>query len=334
MLLKLKHLSFAGLTAALALIMGAGVGPEAKALDVYSHKTNQIVVQENLQYGLGISPSKLLDLSLKPGQSYEGVYSIYNEGLYDISVVVGISPFSYSADYKNVDLIRGSSYNQIQEWVEIDQGPISLKSGELKSMPFKINVPDNIRGGGQYFAFINRINPGSEPDEKGGVISGVKQIGLTVGTRVEAEGLDACGKVISQEAKSWQFKSPLVTKATIENCGNIDFTAYGRIKIENALFGGGVTYETPDDKDIGIQVFPNGESTIREKEINWDDAPTLGLFKVTQEISIGDKTETFTKTVLILPIWIIIVAVSVITMIILAIVVEKSVKKKRKAKVK
>ena len=334
MLLKLKHLSFAGLTATLALFMGAGVGPEVNALDVYSHKTARVAVQENLQYGLGISPSKLLDLSLKPGQSYEGVYSIYNEGRHDISVVVGISPFSYSADYKNIDLIRGSSYNQIQEWVEIDQGPISLKSGEIKTMPFKIDVPEDIRGGGQYFAFINRINPGSEPDEQGGTINGVKQIGLTVGTRINAEGLDACGKIIDQQISFWQPTAPLVTTATIENCGNIDFTAYGRLKIENALFGGGVIYETPAGKDIAIQVFPNGESTTREKEINWEEAPALGLFNVTQTISIGDKTETLVKTVLMLPFWVILVMIIVIVIIVVAIVLERKVRNKHKLRKK
>jgi Predicted membrane protein len=329
MTLKLKHLSFVGLLTTLALFMSAGVGLKAKALDINTHETSQIVVQENLQYGLGVSPGKLRDLTLLPGQTYEGIYKIYNEGQNDISIVIGISPFSYSADYKNVDLIRSSSFNQIQEWVEIDKDPIDLKSGELKNIPFKINVPEDARGGGQYFAFINRINPGSEPDEKGGMVSGVKQIGLTVGTKIEAEDLNACAKVTNQHAAFWQIKAPLETKASVENCGNIDFTAHGKIKIENALFGGGVAYETSDDEKVEIQVFPNNESTIRDVEINWDNAPEIGLFKVTQEISIGDKTETITKTVLMLPIWVIIVAIIVITMILLAIVIEKISKRKR-----
>jgi hypothetical protein len=331
MTLKLKFLSFVGLTATLALISSVGASPEASALDIYTHETTTIGIQENLQYGIGVSPGKIRDVDLTPGKRHEGLYRVYNEGKNDISIVIGISPFSYSADYENVNLMSSSSYNQIQEWIEIDRNPISLKAGEMKTIPFVITVPENARAGGQYFAFINRINPGSEPDEKGGMISGVKQIGLTVGTKIIGEDLNACGRVIDQKANFWQFSAPLVTTAVIENCGNVDFVAYGRLKIENALFGGGVIYETPGEKDIDIRVFPNGENTIREKDINWESAPIVGLFKVTQEVSIGDKVEVMTKTILILPLWILMIILIIILLIVLAIIIERKSRRKRRA---
>ena len=334
MTLKLKHLSFVGLAAALALFVSAGAGPEVYAVDITAHETAKIKVQDDLQYGLGVSPGKLRDLTLTPGESYEGVYRIYNEGQNDISVLIGISPFSYSADYKNVDLIRASSFNQIQEWIEIDKGPIGLKSGEIKTVPFRVNVPENARGGGQYFAFINRIDPNSEPSSQGGMISGVKQIGITVGTRVEGDDLAACGKVIRQTVNFWQFSAPLVTSAVVENCGNVDFAAFGRIKIENALFGGGLIYETPADKAVEIRVFPNGESVVREQEINWDDAPSFGLFKVTQEVAIGDKAEVVVRTVLILPVWLLITFGIIVLLVVFAIVIERKMRRNRRRKEK
>jgi hypothetical protein len=334
--LRLKPVLSFVLTATLASIIGAGVASEASAYseaELSTHQTRTISVQDNLQYGIGVSPGKLRDVKLTPGTSYEGSYQIYNEGKIDIDVVIGLSPFSYSADYENVDLMNSSSYNQIQEWVEIDHGPISLKSGEMKTVRFNVNVPENARGGGQYFTLINRIDPSSEPDDQnGGMIAGVKQIGLTVGTAIEAEGLNACGKVIEQKADFWQISAPLVTSMTVEDCGNVDFTAYAKIAVENALFGGGLVYETPADELAAIQVFPNGESKMRNKEINWDNAPMFGLFKVTQEIAIGDKTEVFVKTVLICPIWLVVLVFVILAMIILAIIIERKCRKNRKMK--
>ena len=316
-------------------LFNAWAGTQVHTLDIHDHPSTPITIQKDLRDSLGVSPGILRDIHLTPGQRYEGEYKIYNEGTNDISVVITTSPFSYSADYKNIDLMASSSYNQIQEWVEIDRNPIPLKSGETKIVPFAINVPPDTRGGGQYFSFINRIIPNSEPGNQGGTANTVKQVSLTVGTTVEGEDLDACSEMTSQKITFWQLKSPITTSATIKNCGNVDFVAYGRVEVKSAIFSDKIIYETPVSDITELRIFPNGENNSRGQEVSWNNPPMLGLFKVTQKITIGDATETITKIVLLLPLWVALIAIAaIIAIILLARATRKSFKRYRRFKIK
>jgi hypothetical protein len=69
----------------------------------------------------------------------------------------------------------------------------------------------------------------------------------------------------------------------------------------------------------------------RKSEMKWEGAPSLGVFKVTHEVTIPalNKTSTFTKTVIIIPLFLVVIILLILAVLVLKIVL---VIKKRTAK--
>lgn len=271
---------------------------------------NRINTHDDVEWGLGISPAKLF-FKAEPGDTYEGSYQAFNEGTNAFDFAIIISPAYYTSDYSGYNFNTKSKWNNIINWITIETDPIHLEPGQMVEIPFTVNVPQEALGESQFFAFINRIIPDSS--QNNGAVNTIKQIGLVSSATINGSEINGCGKIIEQKANWWQSKAPLKTFATIENCGNIDFYAAGKIIVENAFFGGGLVYESSAEQ---LYLVPE---TQRDFELNWSNAPTFGIFKITQQIQVFDEPKVFEKIVILCPFWIIILIIITIYLLIIAI---------------
>ena len=71
---------------------------------------------------------------------------------------------------------------------------------------------------------------------------------------------------------------------------------------------------------IGYNLATVLPDTSRTGVLTWSDAPKLGIFKVTQEISFLDQSFTFSQVVLICPIWLIALVIVLIIALIVRII--------------
>jgi hypothetical protein len=96
--------------------------------------------------------------------------------------------------------------------------------------------------------------------------------------------------------------------------------------VENFLFGGGLIYESGE-----VTSYLRPESQ-RDFMINWDEAPTFGMFWVTQEVHFLDETHSVRKLVLIIPLWLFVLILVILIGLILRAIWHFKKAKERKAK--
>ena len=126
---------------------------------------------------IGISPG-YQKLQLTPGETYEGTISVLNPSTDPDSLVgyfVSVTPFSVSGEKYQTDFISFSDANQIVNWITIDEPSGSVQPGELVEVKYRITVPDNALGGGQYCALVARISD-SDFESSGYSISSRSQV--------------------------------------------------------------------------------------------------------------------------------------------------------------
>jgi hypothetical protein len=275
-------------------------------------------VDESVDYSIGVNPAKL-DFEIKPGMEYNGEYKIFNRGAKAYTAKIIITPHSVVNDTYEQDFVTESKYNSIRDWVKLERDSFYLESGAEALVKFHISVPKDAKGGGQYMSFVNRIDPG-----KASGVTAVKQIGLIAAVKVNGEGINLCGNVIEHRVSWWQSSSPLESSAHIENCGNIDFDATGKIKVENWL-GGGVLYESPKPGTLYLR-----PETTRRMQLDWEGAPIFGLFLVTQDITVGDETFSVRKFVILCPVWLSVCIIAAVLLIITAVFGKRIFKNKKK----
>jgi hypothetical protein len=155
-------------------------------------------------------------------------------------------------------------------WFEFPQKSISLRPGERKELPVKINVPANAEAGGHYGAIIlSEQNPGSGQRYVVGV---TEEVGTLV--LLSLEGLrKEEGKVLDIKPSKYFFTElPVTINTRFENTGNVHLKPSGLIELFN-VFG---------EKEAVLQINAGFNSvlpqSIRKYENLWDAPKYFGLF--------------------------------------------------------
>ncbi|GHU08503.1 hypothetical protein FACS189431_4880 [Alphaproteobacteria bacterium] len=251
---------------------------------------------------------------LEKGEIYHGQIEIYNEGTESREVLLETTPYTIDQNDGDTKIFSNwTSRTELADWVTFPDGPrYTFGAEETRKIDYTVTVPTNAITGSQSAAI-------SVYGEKGNGESSA------TGTSVEGKFMwilfaDINGDPIMEKGAvtSWDidwliFDNAMTTaKTTIENRGNLAFTTKARIKFES-FFDGAVMYE--DEKEN--TVLAEGKRVVTQ---NWGGAPVLGLFNVSEEVSYLDRTENFSKIVLIVPIWFVIIFVTVIILLLLALV--------------
>lgn len=155
-------------------------------------------------------------------------------------------------------------------WFEFPEKSISLRPGERKELPVKINIPGNAEAGGHYGAIIlSEQNPGNGQRYVVGV---TEEVGTLV--LLSLEGLKKEeGKVLDIKPAQYFFTElPVTINTRFENTGNVHLKPSGLIELFN-VFG---------EKEAVLQINPGFNSvlpqSIRKFENLWDAPKYFGLF--------------------------------------------------------
>ncbi len=286
-------------------------------------------------------------LILKSETTYDGTLKVTNDGSDDIRVEVHASPYSYvyssETDLYQLGFNQENNYTQISRWITIKdtngnyvENPyFQIPKGETLEIEYKITTPSNIPAGGQYAVLFVQTVSGST----GGGIQAEASAGMLIyghssegETNVSAEiremkisqGADT--ETATENNAGTSNGNVFKASAKVKNTGNVDFFAYGKLKVEPII--GFSSYETPESTSTP-SVIPESERVVEDE---WTEAPSFGIYKVTWTVTAGESKETIEQVFFLIPPAAIIIAIIVLTIIIVLIIMGVRKRKERRSR--
>ena len=275
---------------------------------------------------LAVSPG-LIEVSLTPGEVYEGVFFVINPAT-DATVshyAISAAPLNFFDESYTPAFTDPSDYNQIVDWVEISEPKGELNPQEKRAIHYKITVPEDAPAGGQYMSFLVAADDTITSDQQESIaVTAKSQIAILLYSTVAGETREV-GTVIENNVGSFFFDQPIKTSSLVINSGNVHIPAKYTLRIY-PLFSNEEIYTNEESPKIS-SVIPD---TTLYNEKTWEDTPLLGLFRVEQEIDFGDKYNVKSSLVLVAPSWFVIVCLLFLAALIYAAI--ERVKKRKEEK--
>lgn len=248
------------------------------------------------------------DLELTPGKTYQESVVVYNIGKRDFDFSVEVAPYQTKDNSYEPDFFSETSYTKLANWITFEKQKFHVRADSSAEVKFTIKVPADAPNGGQYAAILIQLdNTGTGADTSGvGITS---QLAATIHGHIKGNAVRREGKMISHSLPTILLSSPFTATSIFENTGNIDYRVTESWTIRDfftnrelvspsSANNSGYVYGT-----VSAAVLPATERTIK---LNWQDAPAIGVFRVEQTISYFDQTETYSRVVVVCPIWLVI----------------------------
>ncbi|MCL1839627.1 hypothetical protein FWF89_01315 [Candidatus Saccharibacteria bacterium] len=271
---------------------------------------------------LQVSPTSR-SLSLEPGDTYDGEFTVSNIGSESFSFKVYASPFSVVGENYDHDYSSEKNYNQIHRWVTFDKTEFSLAVDESQVIIYHVNVPEDVPTGSQH-AVLFAESSGNNTSSNG--IKAISRVGMRLIARVSGEtneGVEITDYSLPTLRISFNA-SQITATSKVKNTGNAD--AEARYNFEVKPFFGGDPVFSEEKTSL---IYPDSEY---RHNIAWENTPLLGLFSVTYSVSINKLTQDETRVVLVIPAWLLIILLILLTFLVIWIILK--VKKRRKLRSK
>ena len=223
---------------------------------------------------------------------------------------------------------KTSDQTDIVNWVTVSDGDETAKygdkvagvmePGESVDFTYTVNVPDDARGGGQYFAVIIQQVPDPSTEGNGNVgIKNYVQIASVIYAEIAGD-IKVSVSITNNDVPGFLLNPPLSTSFLATNDGNThaEITYYMQVF---PLFSDEEVYTTESSPN-SVYVLPE---TTRYVEQSWDNTPSVGIFKVRQTVyydSLDNEPSVTEKMVIVCPIWLLFLIIFVIVAAILWIV--------------
>jgi hypothetical protein len=256
---------------------------------------------------------------LQPGEIYSRSISVSNTGTEASSFTVSVEPLSVNpADYSAIWGAAPSQYNKIVDWIEFTNVPdegYTVAPGKSTNVDFTIHVPEDAAGGAQ--AAMILIDIGKSADT--GTWNVLTSLGVQVYANVDGD-IRVGAEVSNQYIANFSFTSVISSGFAVANSGNIEVDAVSRLEVNNYFTGANIYTDTQSKL-----VHPE---TARAVQHDWKNAPSIGIFKVTQTVTLLETEYPLTRTVIIFPVWLLIVAILFFVLLIVTLIL--AVKKRGK----
>ena len=268
---------------------------------------------------------------LAPGQTVTGEVKASNpsdaEGkFYYIAEVV---PYSVSNDGKyTMNFEATDDHTDIVNWVTMSDNDESgvkqvhgvLEPGETKNAYYSITVPEDARGGGQYFAVrVKNDIDAAQKAEKDDTVVIKEVIGIASLVYVEVSGdIIVKGEITDNNVPGFLLNPPITTSFMVKNEGNTHAKVSYFMQVF-PLFSDEEIYTTEENMETKY-VLPGASRMITQ---TWEKTPQIGIFKVKQTVyydSLENEPSVTEKMVIICPIWLLFIIFFVIAAIIIWIV--------------
>ena len=247
-------------------------------------------------------------VTLNANEVNEYTFNVDNTGSEGYSFKVYANPYSVVNEQYSPSFSNQNAHTQVSRWITFkndsgeysQEATYSVEAGQRKEVTYKITVPSDIPGGGQYaIVFVEAI----PKDDSSGGIRTVSRLGLRVFGRTNGETKESA-EILNHNMDSFYMSGKIKTNGTVKNSGNADFNAIFKFKVEKIF--GGVVYE--DSK--GYDVLPD---TTRNIELVWEETPAFGIYRITSTLNALDQSRSTTKIVLIIPVFMIVILLMLLT---------------------
>lgn len=293
-------------------------------------------------FAFSVTPMKQT-ITLQPGDTYSGRVSSFvmseSNGGEKMYYEASIAPLVVKDDdnqYFGVFDEIGDR-NDIVNWTTISDndetsepgGKVfgSIDPGEKIDFEYRVTVPKDARGGGQYFAvYIKSVpNPNAEKSEGNLGIVDYTSIASVVYAEIAGD-IKISGSITDNNVPGFLLSPPLTTSFFAKNDGNThsEVTYYMQVF---PLFSNEEVYTTEDNPGSNY-VLPG---TSRYIEQSWENTPAVGIFRVRQTVyydSTDNEPSITEKIVIICPIWLIFIIVFIIFALIFYFVARAKARKK------
>ena len=249
--------------------------------------------------GIAVSPM-YQKLILNPGDTYEGSFMVTNQQRNDsnIDFVAEVRPFYVDEDYNYTFDNKYNSYNQLAEWISVDNNRGHLSPNESLVVKYRINIPEDSPSGGQYAAIRVAIEKNSGSEEEGGI--NIKEsVGIAYCLYVEVSGdTKKGGEIIEASVPSFLFSGNISGNSLIKNTGNVHGTASYILKVF-PIFSDEEVYSNEENPET-LTVLPD---RALYNETSWQNTPGFGIFNVVYSVEFEGIGMEVSKMVIICPIW-------------------------------
>ena len=269
-----------------------------------------------------ISPPKQR-IILIPGEKYSNVINVFNsnDSTRDLKFEASVGSFSQKKDdekkddknnddYGVVDIVSESSYNQIMEWITIENPEGTVAPGKSVNVYYTIDVPKNAPAGGQYATIVVADKTTSGAGGEGNVsIDQTFQFASIIYAEVAGETKED-GEIMDNSMPSFLLNGPLTASSMVKNSGNVHTDAEYTLQVW-PLFSGEEVCTNEENPDTSL-ILPDTERYHAQT----CDLPSFGIFKAKQVVKIFGETSTVERTIIVCPLWLLFVIVFIIALLI------------------
>ena len=237
------------------------------------------------------------NLELEAGGTATGEITIINPD-YATDVLnysISIAPYSVVGEGYRADLVATNEHTMMTDWITIAEPEGSLEPGEKKTIEYKISVPSDAPGGGQYSAILVDALP--KEGENPSTVKAVYEISHIIYANVKGETYHY-GEILGNDIPSVATKTPISISTLLTNTGNTHEYANIDVAVKNALNGEEIYSE--GEASVSEVIMPNSTRLFKRDITN---LPSLGIVDITQTIMYGNQVSTVTSRVYICPLW-------------------------------
>ena len=215
-----------------------------------------------------VSPPRV-ELFASPDQKIKDVIKIFNETDEAITVYTSTANFTAKEGAEGVPkfLTPEEKDGDLAEWIEIEEGPITLLPAERRIIQYAVNIPDYADPGGHYAGIFFGTQVDLGEGATGAGLSGKTGVLvlLSVAGDIREEGV--LEKFELKDERSFYEHLPVNFVVGFENFGNVHLKPQGEIIVKN-MFGRISASIDINKRKIGsgANVLPG---TVRHFEGSW-----------------------------------------------------------------
>ncbi len=202
-----------------------------------------------------------LELGLIPGQPLSTVIKLFNETSETIELYTEASNFTAKDDTGQPSFDFNAEQIGLSTWINVEEGPIVIESGERYEVSVIINPPLNADPGGHYAALFFTS---AAPEE--GQVKVASKIGTLILANVEGNVTEqgSISTFIVEDGQKMFNRLPVSFEARFNNSGNVHLKPAGNVEISN-IFG-----KTTDTLGFNASKGATLPKTTRKYDIIWE----------------------------------------------------------------
>jgi len=255
---------------------------------------------------------------LSPGETYHNSLLVSNStnSTRDLKYSVEVGSFSQSKtdessdDYGSISHINVTSYNQIMDWIKLDNTSGILAPGEKTTLNYTIEVPEDAPAGGQYATILVVDETTSDQPVGGNISIGQKfQFASIIYAEVAGETREE-GSIIDNSIPSFLLNGPLQASSMVKNNGNVHTDAEYTLQVWPLFSNEEIC--TNEEKSESSLILPETERI----HIQTCELPSVGIFHAKQTVKIFGETSIVEKTIIMCPLWLLFVIIFALVLIV------------------